>query len=255
MGIATYTDLQGRIAVVTGGSRGIGAATARALAHNGAKVAVVGRDQDALDGVVAAIRAEGGTAIPAVADVTSEEQLAQVRELVERELGAPTLLAAFAGGMGAPQPTMDLAAVRWREIIETDLTAAFLTVQAFLPGMAAAGGGSIVTMASSAGRQPSRANAAYAAAKAGVVMFTRHLATELGPQGIRVNCLAPSSIRTEKVVRQMPAEVQRTVAAQHPLSRLGTPEDVAEATLFLCSDASGWLSGLTIDVAGGRITN
>lgn len=116
------------------------------------------------------------------------------------------------------------------------------------------GHGSILTMSSAAGRQPSQANLAYGVANAGVVMLTRHLATELGPNGIRVNCLAPSAILTEKVRARMPAAVQEQVAAAHPLRRLGTPQDVAQAALFLASDAAAFLTGLTIDVAGGRVT-
>lgn len=116
------------------------------------------------------------------------------------------------------------------------------------------GSGSIITMSSAAGRQPSQANLAYGVANAGLVMLTRHLATEVGPRGIRVNRIAPSTIRTEKVRANMPADIQAKVAAMHPLGRLGTPDDVAQTALFLASDATSWLTGLTIDVAGGRIT-
>ncbi|MFJ1752109.1 SDR family NAD(P)-dependent oxidoreductase [Kitasatospora sp. NPDC088134] len=250
-----YPELQGRTVVVTGGSRGIGAETARAFAAQGAAVCVVGRDAAALAGVVGEIERAGGAALSAVADVTDPGALDGVRASVEGWFGPVDVLAAFAGGQGFPVPTAELTAGRWREVLESDLTSAFLTVQAFLPGMLERGSGSILTMSSAAGRQPSGANLAYGVANAGVVMLTRHLATELGPYGIRVNCLAPSAILTERVRERMPAEVQRRVADTHPLARLGTPQDVASAALFLASDAAGWLTGLTVDVAGGRITN
>jgi 3-oxoacyl-[acyl-carrier protein] reductase len=117
------------------------------------------------------------------------------------------------------------------------------------------GHGSIITMASSAGRIPSQANAAYAVAKAGVVMLTRHLAHEVGPKGVRVNCIAPSSILTERTEKLIPDETKQQIAALHPLGRMGTPDDVANTALFLASDASSWLTGITIDVAGGRVTS
>ncbi|MEZ0090522.1 SDR family NAD(P)-dependent oxidoreductase [Streptacidiphilus sp. EB129] len=252
---SSYAELGGKVAVVTGGSRGIGAETARALAADGCSVAVVGRDQDALDQVVGGIAAAGGRAIAVLADVTDEAALAAARDTVEAELGPVDLLAAFAGGMGAPTPTAALTPARWREVIETDLTSTFLTVQTFLGSMLERGHGSIVTMSSAAGRQSSQANAAYAAAKAGVVMFTRHLAAEAGPRGVRVNCLAPGTVRTEKIAARMPEEVQQAVAARHPLARLGTPEDCAAAALFLFSDASSWLTGLTVDISGGLVTH
>jgi 3-oxoacyl-[acyl-carrier protein] reductase len=149
--------------------------------------------------------------------------------------------------------TEQMAEEQWRSVIDSDLTATFLTVRSFLPGMIERGRGSIVTMASSAGRLPSQASAAYAAAKAGVVMFSKHVANEVGQHGVRINCLAPSSILTERVERLMPEETQRQVAAMHPLGRMGTPEDVALATLILASDSSSWITGVTLDVAGSRI--
>ncbi len=252
--LSTYPDLHGRIVLITGGSRGIGAQTARAFAAQGAKVCVVGRDRDALTAVVHDIAAHGGIAIDAVADVTDSAALHGVRRQVESELGPVDVLAAIAGGQGHPARSVDLTEERWRQVIDSNLTSAFLTIQAFLPGMLGRGRGSIITMSSVAGRQPSEANLAYGVANAGLVMLTRHLATEIGPHGIRVNCIAPSTVRTEKVQAHMSAEVQEQVAALHPLGRLGTTDDVAQTALFLASDAASWLTGLTIDVAGGRIT-
>jgi 3-oxoacyl-[acyl-carrier protein] reductase len=253
--LSNYSDLTGRTAVVTGGSRGIGAQAARMLAAQGMRVCAVGRDKDALDGVVAEIEAAGGAALAAVADATSAAALAGVRALVEREFGPVDVLGACAGGQGFPVPSAELTETRWREVLDSDLTSSFLTIREFLPGMAERGRGSIITMSSSAGRQPSQANLAYGVANAGLIMMTRHLATEYGPRGVRVNALAPTSIRTEKVAANMPEPVQRQVAGMHPLRRLGTTTDVAEAILFLASDASSYLTGLTIDVSGGRITN
>jgi 3-oxoacyl-[acyl-carrier protein] reductase len=249
----TYPDLVDKVAVVTAGSRGIGAATCRQLARNGAKVTVNGRDEVAVDSVVEEIRGSGAVAIGVTADVTDFAAVEHMRRQVEEELGPVDVLATFAGGQGYPTPTEQMSLEQWRSVIDSDLTSTFLTVRSFLPGMMERGRGSIVTMASSAGRLPSQASAAYAAAKAGVVMFSKHVANEVGQHGVRVNCLAPSSVLTERVQRLMPEETQRQVAAMHPLGRMGTPEDVALATLFLASDSSSWITGVTLDVAGGRI--
>jgi 3-oxoacyl-[acyl-carrier protein] reductase len=249
----TYPDLANKVAVVTGGSRSIGAATCRPLAENGAKVTVNGRDEAAISSVVEEIRGSGGEAIGVAADVTDLAAVERMRRRVQEELGPVDVLAAVAGGQGYPTPTEQMAEEQWRSVIDANLTATFLTVRSFLPSMIERGRGSIVTMASSAGRLPSQASAAYAAAKAGVVMFSRHVANEVGQHGVRVNCLAPSSVLTERVGRLMPEETQREVAAMHPLGRMGTPEDVALATLFLASESSSWITGVTLDVAGGRI--
>jgi len=249
----TYPDLANKVAVVTGGSRGIGAATCRLLAQNSAKVMVNGRDEAAINAVVQEIQDSGGEAIGAAADLTDFAAVERMRRRVEEELDPVEVLAAFAGGQGYPTPTEQMAEEQWRSVIDSDLTATFLTVRSFLPGMIERGRGSIVTMASSAARLPSQASAAYAAAKAGVVMFSKHVANEVGQHGVRVNCLAPSSVLTERVKRLMPEETQRQVAAMHPLGRMGTPEDVGMATLFLASESSSWITGVTLDVAGGLI--
>lgn len=251
--IATYPDLEGKVAVVTGGSRGIGAATALALGANGVLVALVGRDQDALDRSVESVTALGTKAIGVVADCTVEEQLFALRSTVNKQLGAVDILAVFAGGNGMPVPTADETSEHWREVVETDLTSTFLTVSMFLPDMLARHAGVIVTMASAAARQAAKSSAAYAAAKAGVIAFSRHLAGEYGHEGIRINCIAPSAIENDKMRSWVPEEQRRALGEAFPLGRIGQPEDVAAATLFLASSASGWITGITLDVAGGKV--
>jgi 3-oxoacyl-[acyl-carrier protein] reductase len=249
----SYPDLAGRVALVTGGSRGIGAATCRALAANGVKVAVNGRDRAAIDAVVAKIAADGGTAVAAPADVTDEAAVRNMRDAVERALGPVEILAAFAGGQGAPVPTTQLGLEQWRAVLESDLTSVFLTVTALLPAMIERGGGAIITMSSSAGRQPSAANAAYAAAKAGVVMFSKQLANEVATLGVRVNCLAPSAVLNDRMQRFMSAGQLDELAAAFPLGRIGQPDDIAQAVLYLASSASSWVTGVTLDLTGGRV--
>ena len=252
--LPAYPDLAGKVALVTAGSRGIGAATCRLLAANGARVAVNGRNEAAIEAVVRDIQARGGTAIAAPADCTDDAAVERMRLQVEQSLGAVEVLAAFVGGQGSPIPTEQISPEMWRSVIESDLTATFLTVRSFLPAMIERRRGAIISMASSAGRLPGQASAAYAAAKAGVIMFSRHLAREVGPHGIRVNCVAPSAILTENSpLQRLSEEQRRQVAASFPLGRVGMPEDVALATLFLASDSSSWLTGVTLDVAGGRI--
>ncbi|AUY50271.1 SDR family NAD(P)-dependent oxidoreductase [Streptomyces sp. CB01881] len=248
-----YPDLSGKVVVIAGGSRGIGAETARSFARQGAAVAVLGRDGTALAAVEGELRELGAKALGLVADCTDAAALARAATRIEEGLGPVGVLAAFAGGDGYPVPTVRETEEHWRAVLDANLTATFLTVQAFLPGLLERGAGSVVTMASTAGRLPSGSSAAYAAAKAGVLMYTRHLALELAGEGVRVNAIAPGAVRTERTAAVMPPEVQAAVAAAHPLGRLGEPADIAAATLFLASTASSWITGQTLDVSGGRV--
>lgn len=250
---ARYPDLAGKTAIVTGGSRGIGAATGAALAANGVAVAIVGRDQDAMTAVVASITERGGNAIWVAADCTVPGELDQMIESVTSRLGPPDILAAFAGGRGMPVPTDAETPQHWREVIETDLNATFYTVRAVLPAMTGRGDGVIITMSSAAARQAAQSAAAYAAAKAGVIAFTRHLASEMAGRGIRVNCVAPAATENDKMRAFMSSQQRAALGASFPLGRLGQPDDVAAATLFLASDASAWITGATLDIAGGKI--
>lgn len=251
--IIHYPDLAGKIAVVTGGSRGLGAATAQALAKNGVSVAVVGRDLNAIDSTVDSIVSEGGHAIGAAADCTVERDMERLRNTVTNRFGSVDILAVFAGGNGMPVPTANESVTHWREVIETDLTSTFLTISAFLPDMIARQSGVIVTMASAAARQAAKSSAAYAAAKSGVIALSRHLAGEYAKDGIRVNCVAPSAIENEKMRSWVTDEQRQSLAKAFPLGRLGQPQDVAEATLFLTSSASSWVTGVTLDIAGGKV--
>jgi 3-oxoacyl-[acyl-carrier protein] reductase len=248
-----YPDLAGQVAVVTGGSRGIGAATARALAANRVAVAVTGRDRDAIAAVVEAIDSRGGRAIGVAADCTVEADLEALHQQVNDQLGPIDVLAAFAGGDGMPVPTAAETAAHWRSVVESDLTSAFLTISAFLPDMIAAHSGVIITMSSAAARQAAQSSAAYAAAKAGVVAFSRHLARELAGAGIRANCIAPSAVENDKMRSWVPEERRKELGAGFPLGRLGQPHDVAAAALFLASSASSWITGVTLDIAGGKV--
>jgi 3-oxoacyl-[acyl-carrier protein] reductase len=245
-----YPDLQGKVALVTGGSGGIGRETARVLAEQGMLVAVNGRDPAAIESAVKAI---DGTAIGVAADTTDFEAVEAMRRETERRLGPVDVLAVFAGGgTGRPAPIDRMSEEDWHATVHANLTSTFLVIKSFLPGMREQGSGSIVTMSSLAARTPTLASVAYTAAKAGVVALTRQLAQELGPVGIRVNGVSPSTIMTERLEQRMPAEFKERMLAEHPLGRLGTPLDVAHVTAFLASDVSSWLTGLTIDVAGGK---
>lgn len=242
-----------RVALVTGGSRGIGAATARAMAADGYAVAVVGRDRAALDETVATITDTGGRALGVAADCTDEDEVAEARREVLARWGPVEVLAAFAGGAGAPVATATETSAHWRAVLESDLTSTFLTVSTFLPDMLERRHGVVLTMSSSAARRPARSSAAYAAAKSGVVAFSRHLAAEVAGSGVRVNCLAPAAVENEKMRTRMTSEAREALGATFPLGRIGQPEDVASAAVFLASPASSWITGITLDVAGGAV--
>jgi 3-oxoacyl-[acyl-carrier protein] reductase len=247
--------LEGQVALVTGSSRGIGEAIATALARHGVAVAVHGRDKDAVNTVATTIRADGGTAICVSGDVTSFADIEAMRHQVEDSLGPVDILVANAGGsFTPPAPLEDIPEAGWRATLDGNLLATFLTLKSFLPGMKARGHGAIITVASSAGRQPDgRAPIPYGAAKAAIVLMTQDVAAQAGPYGIRVNCIAPETILTARNQERIPPAQQAAMAEFHPLKRLGTPEDVANAAVFLASDHAAWITGTILDVTGGAV--
>jgi 3-oxoacyl-[acyl-carrier protein] reductase len=246
--------LAGRVALVTGSSRGIGAAIARVFAQEGAVVAVHGRDRAAVENIRSSIEATGGRAIGVTGDVTDTAQVDAMRAEIQSQAGVVDVLVANAGGnLSAPGPVEDIPIEAWKATVDANLTATFLTLRAFLPGMKKVGRGDIVTISSTAGRRPGvRSPVAYSAAKAGIQLLTQDVALQAGPFGIRANCIAPETILTEDNAKRIPTDVQHRLAEAHALGRLGSPEDVARAALFLADrEQSGWMTGVVIDLHGG----
>jgi 3-oxoacyl-[acyl-carrier protein] reductase len=248
-------ELAERHALVTGASRGIGRVIARHLAEHGARVTVHGRDTEALAQVRREIEAAGGTCQAVAADLTDRALIADLVREAEDGLGGIDVLVANAGGSPTkPQPVEEMRDEDFVAAVELNLVATYRLVVAVLPGMKERGRGSIVTMSSAAARRPTPYSPiAYAAAKAGVELFTKDVALQAGPHGIRANCVAPETIITERTGEQIPKEMQEQLIGQHPLRRLGTPLDVAEAVLYLASDRSSWVTGVVLDVAGGAV--
>jgi 3-oxoacyl-[acyl-carrier protein] reductase len=246
-------DIDGKVALVTGSSRGIGAAIATLFASRGAKVAVHGRDATALESVRLTIESAGGIAIQVAGDVTRAGDVEDIRCDVEQRLGPIDILVANAGGsLTPPGPIEDIPEEAWRATVDANLTATFLCIKSVLPGMKQRGRGCIITVSSSAGRRAHpRSPIPYAAAKAGIELLTQDVAAQAGPHGVRVVCIAPETILTAKNKQRIPEAQQAELAAIHPIRRLGTPEDVANATLFLASDDASWITGIVLDVAGG----
>ena len=234
--------LTGKVALVTGSSRGIGAAIATLFAREGAKVVVHGRDRAALAEVAAAIERNEGSVMQVAGDVTTSADLDVMRADIERTFGPVEVLVVNAGGSPTrPGPLESITQEGWRAAIDANLTATFLTIKCFLSGMKGRRSGNIITMSSAAARRPHpQSPVPYAAAKAGIQMMTQHLAAQVGPFGIRVNCLAPETILTKTNEASIPDEMKKSLVEMHPIRRLGTPDDVARAAVFLASDASAW---------------
>ena len=247
--------LAGKVALVTGSSRGIGAAIARLFAQEGARVAVHGRDVAALSAVRADIERAGGRAIQVVADVTQFAEIEAMRRHIEAELGPIDILVTNAGGsFTKPGPLEETSVEGWHASVDGNLTATFLAIKSILPGMKERKAGNIITVSSAAARRPHpQSPIAYAAAKAGIQMLTQHLATQVGPYGIRVSCIAPETILTERNQQRIPDAQKQALVDMHPIRRLGTPDDVARAARFLASDESAWITGVILDVAGGAV--
>lgn len=252
-GLGMPRNLNNRTALVTGSSRGIGAAIATLFAQCGAQVAIHGRDTTATSKVQAQIERAGGRAISVVGDVTKFTEIETMRDRIEQEFGPVDILVTSAGGsFTPPAPIEDIPEDGWRASVDGNLTSTFLTIKSFLPGMKRRKTGTIITISSVAGHRPHpKAPIPYSAAKAGIEIFTKDVAAQVGPFGIRVNCIAPETILTERNIERIPANQQDALAQMHSVQRLGTPQDVALAALFLVSEDSAWITGVVLDVAGG----
>ena len=248
-------NLQGRIALVTGASRGIGACTGELLAARGACVALSARTVSDLENLAARIVTNGGDAIAIPCDVTDQAQVEKMVQTVIRKWGRLDILV---NNVGIGTPTMPVEQIPpsdWDQTVALNLKSAFLCVRAAAPSMKNQKYGRIVNVSSFAGRNYSRLSGPhYGAAKAGLQGFTKHMAVELGPFGICTNAVAPSIVLTERVKKRWearPEEDRKNVLAGIPLRRLAQPEEVASVIAFLASDDASYVNGVCIDINGG----
>lgn len=235
-------SVAGRVAIVTGAADGIGRATATAFAEAGAQLVVVDVQAGGLD----TFDAERITA-----DVTDEAAVTDIVERTVDRFGRVDCLVNVVGGSRPGKTAVELSLDEWNRLVALNLTSTFLLCRAVIPHMEAAGGGTIVNVSSGAGLRGMSRNPGYVAAKAGVAALTRALAIDHGPNGVRVNAVAPGPIRTPLMDRnRTPAEID-AMGAVAVLGRIGRPEEVAAAILWLAGDASSYVVGQTIEVDGG----
>lgn len=247
--------LNGKVAVVTGASSGIGRATAKLFAREGAKVVVTARRQAELDALVAEIAADGGDAVAVAGDVTDE---ALAKALVDTAIGSfGGLDIAFnnAGSIGEMGPVTDVSLAGWRDTVETNLTSAFLGAKYQVPAMIERGGGSLIFTSSFVGYTVGMPGmAAYAASKAGLIGLTQVIAAEFGAKGIRSNAILPGGTDTPSSVTNAPGatpELLAFVESLHALKRMAAPEEIARSVLHLASDAASFITGSAFLVDGG----
>ena len=241
-----------RIAVVTGGARGIGAAVCAQLAHEGYSVAVGYTAHEAqAQALAASLRAEGCNALAVRADVRSREQVEALFATVRTHLGAPDTLVCCAG-IAQQKLFQDITDADWDDMFDVNVKGVYRCIQAALPDMLRRNRGCIVTLSSMWGQAGASCESHYAASKAAVIALTQSLAKELGPSGIRVNCVAPGVIVTD-MTAPLGRETLDALAQDTPLTRNGTPDDVARAIAYLCSDAASFITGHTLNVNGGFV--
>jgi NAD(P)-dependent dehydrogenase (short-subunit alcohol dehydrogenase family) len=241
----------GRVALVTGASRGIGEAIVRLFIAEGASVALVSRDSGRLEALAKELSQDSGSALALPADVSDPAEAAHAVDRAHTSLGAIDILVNGAAVDCDWVPTAELALESWDRTIAVNLSGAFYVSRAALPLMVAGGGGAIVSITSVAGHRVWPYDVAYSVSKAGLAMLTRTIAVEYAEHGIRANCVAPGVIDAGMTDVIEDPEERRQLVAMHPLGRMGRAEGVAQAVLWLASDASAFTTGTTLAVDGG----
>ena len=241
--------MNGRIALVTGASRGIGRACAMALSRSGARVALAARTRDKLEEVASVVRGEGREAYVVEIDLSSPDSIRDAVTRVAREFGRVDILVNNAG------VTRDGLALRmkredWESVLQTNLSGSFYVTQQVLQGMMKERWGRIVNISSVVGQMGNAGQANYAASKAGLIGMTKSLAQEMASRGITVNAIAPGFIETD-MTGVLPPEMKEKLLTAIPLRRMGTADDVAAAVCFLASDGAAYITGHVLDVNGG----
>ena len=250
--------LTGRIAIVTGSAGGFGLYIAEALAAEGAKIVITDIRDEGVRAAVAGLQAKGHTAMGFAADVSSKAQVQDMAARVQQAWGRIDVLVNNAGGgLGTPFALQEIEEKHWDLVLNVNLKGTFLCCQAVIPIMARQGKGAIVNISALAAHyRATMAGVQYVAAKAGVEGLTRQLAYDFGPQGIRINAVAPTVTMTgerTKGLWEAKSESERDkVVANIPLRRLSEPHEVAAAVVFLASDEASYITGITLDVVGGR---
>lgn len=245
--------LTGKVALITGASSGIGYASARLFAREGAQLVVTGRRVEALNVLLDEIKADGGVAVALAGDLRDDSLPARLVERAVGTFGGLDIALNNAGALGEMGSVAEISLAGWRDTIETNLTSAFACVQSQLPAMLARGGGSLIFTSTFVGAQLGFPGmAAYAAAKAGLVGLARVIATEYGAQKVRANALLVGGTDTPmgRVAASTP-EAFAFVESLHALKRIADPREIAQAALFLASDASSFVTGSAMSVDGG----
>lgn len=245
-------DLKGKVALITGSTKGIGKAIASRMAEQGARVVISSRNQDACEEVAAAINADGGEAVAIACNINYKEQLQELVAKTEAQLGKVDILVCNAALNPFFGPSQDIPDQAFDKIMHANIGSVHRLCQLTLPGMAEQGGGAVIIVSSIGGLKGSSALGAYAISKAADMQIARNLAVEWGPKNIRVNCIAPGLVRTDfaKALWENP-EIYEATVSKYPLRRIGEPDEIAGAAVYLASDAGSFTTGQTIVIDGG----
>jgi NAD(P)-dependent dehydrogenase (short-subunit alcohol dehydrogenase family) len=254
--MASSRSLDGRTAVITGASRGIGRAIATLLADEGADVTLVARSADALADVFTDITRRGGRALVVAADVTADDAPAQIVDRTLAEFGGLDILVNNAGGNSFMAPLETMRFSGWQKTMALNLDSAVRLIQAALPPMKAGGRGSIINVSSVTGLRGSPLMSHYGAAKAAIISLTQSLGIELATQGVRANALVPGWIETDLTgFARTDESIEEVLIGRVPMGRWGTPDEIAQGALFLAGDASSFMTGQSLILDGGLSAN